>query len=63
MRKRSGPRSDPEVLSDCTPGNSWKVLKFNFCPGTGWLLNLENLKIRPGGLVTLEKQVFFSGTP
>ena len=30
---------------------------------TGWLPDLENLEIRPGGLENLEKQVFFSGKP
>lgn len=34
-----------------------------YVPNSGWLPDLENLEIRPGGFENLEKQVFFSGKP
>ena len=39
---------------------SWACLSGSLQLLTGWLPDLENLEIGPGGL---EKQVFFSGKP
>ena len=43
--------------------NTTRDCTLSFAEFAGWLPDLENLEIRPGGLGNLEKQVFFSGKP